>query len=261
MSGVINLADSSSYRERIYKNYTQNIQNKPNEFEPGAAGRLARARDYYLRGWLPESKQAKIVDLGCGAGELLYFFRQRAYENLCGVDVSPQQVEVATPVVPSVEMGNAIDFVEGAVGEYDLITAFDVIEHFQKHEVLRFLDGCQEALKPGGRLVLQTPNAETPWGTHHRYNDFTHEVCFNPNALTNLLQLCGLSEVEVRETGPVPAGYSAKSSVRWMLWQGIRAVLKFYNVVETGNSGSGVFTRVFLASGIRELPKETVSKQ
>jgi hypothetical protein len=69
---------------------------------------------------------------------------------------------------------------------------------------LRFLAASFAALKPGGRLVLQTPNADSPFGVAMRYSDFTHEICFNPNALARLLALHGFGAIEVRELAPVP---------------------------------------------------------
>ena len=153
--------------------------------------------------------------------------------------------------MPDVREQNVLEFLEANRGAFDLITGLDIVEHFSKPEVLRFLDGCFSALKPGGRLILQTPNADSPWGTVHRYNDFTHEVCFNPNALNRLLALAGFTRIEARETGPVAFGYSLKSSVRFMIWQTIRAGLKLWNLAETGGAGSGVFTRVFLISAIK----------
>jgi hypothetical protein len=114
-----------------------------------------------------------------------------------------------------------------------------------------FLDLCHEALRPGGRLILQTPNADTPWGTHLRYGDFTHEVCFQQNSLKYLLQLCGFSGIEHREMGPVPWGYSLASSLRHLAWRTIRLGLQLYNLAETGSPGSGTFTRVFLISAIK----------
>ena len=116
---------------------------------------------------------------------------------------------------------------------------------------LAFLDGCCAALRPGGRLILQTPNAETPWGADIRYGDFTHEVCFRSNSLGRLMCLTGFVNIAGREQGPVPKGYSTASTVRWILWRLIRLSLQFYNVVETGAPGSGVFTRVFLMSGVK----------
>jgi hypothetical protein len=85
----------------------------------------------------------------------------------------------------------------------------------------------------------------------HRYNDFTHETCFNPNALSRLMRLAGFQGIESREMGPVPFGYSLKSTLRAGAWQGLRTVLKIWNVAECGSAGSGIFTRVFLISGTR----------
>jgi len=95
-----------------------------------------------------------------------------------------------------------------------LITGFDIVEHFYKDEVLRFLDAAFAALKPGGRLILQTANADGPWGAQHRYGDFTHEVGFNTNSLGRLLRLTGFESVASRECGPPPCGYSIVSSIR-----------------------------------------------
>jgi hypothetical protein len=55
----------------------------------------------------------------------------------------------------------------------------------------------------------------------------------------------------VREQGPIPFGYSAVSTVRFVIWQAIRTGLKFWNIAETGESGNGVLTRVFLVSAIK----------
>lgn len=238
------------YRARIYENYATNFQDAPRIFDENAAWHWGRTYRYYLRGRLPEKKSAKIVDLACGGGKLLYFFKRMGYKNITGVDISPDQVKLARQVMPNVKEANVLDWLESHQADFDLITGLDIIKHFHKPEVLRFLDACFEALKPGGRLVLQTPNADT-WGTVHRYNDFTHEVGFNSNAFAWLLALVGFKRIELREQGPVPTGHSMKSSIRYLIWQSIRSGLKLCNLAETGGAGSGVFTRVFLISGNR----------
>jgi SAM-dependent methyltransferase len=240
----------SSYRQRIYENYASGFQDGPGDFDFAEAQRWGTPYDYRFRGWLPASRDAAIVDLGCGRGKLLYFFLQRGYTKLSGVDVSPEQVKLARQVTPDVVEANVMDFLKNHQQDFDLITGLDIIEHFHKDEVLHFLDLCYAALRPGGRLILQTPNAESPWGSGIRFGDFTHEVCFNPNSLLPLLALCGFRKLEARETGPVPWGHSAPSTLRYVAWQGIRAVLKFWNLAE-GCAGSGVFTRVFIASGVK----------
>ncbi len=146
---------------------------------------------------------------------------------------------------------NVIDHLETNPGRYDLITGFDIIEHFQKDEVLRFLDGAFGALRSGGRLILQTPNSESPLGGEKRYGDFSHEVSFTPHSLERLMRLAGFTDIKLRECNPVPYGYSLFSTVRAVLWQLIRMFLMAYNLIETGGAGSGILTRIFLASGVR----------
>ncbi len=242
---------SVDYRTRIYERYASRFQSAPEVFDREAARRWGRAYRHYLRGWLPPSRDARILDVACGGGKLLQFFIDAGFQDVHGVDISPEQVALARQVTPNVAQANVLDFLADHPGRFELIAGLDIVEHFRKDEVLIFLDRCFAALKPGGRLVLQTPNAESPWGTHHRYNDLTHELGFNPNALTRLLALVGFSAAEAREMGPVPWGYSTASTLRWIGWQLIRAGLKAWNLAETGDSGSGVFTRVFLVSAER----------
>jgi len=242
---------SSNYRERIYASYGKNFQDAPENFDYNASLQWGKARRYHLRGWLPESKTARILDLACGGGKLLHFFVEQCYQRVEGVDISPDQVALSSQVTPNVTQGNAIEFLEANSGQFDLITGFDIIEHLYKDEALRFLDAAYAALKPGGRLILQTPNAEGPWGAQHRYNDFTHELGFNPNALGRLLRVTGFSSNEARECAPPPYGLSLFSSIRFILWQVIRLQLMAWNLIETGTTGDRVFTRVFLITGIK----------
>jgi hypothetical protein len=158
---------------------------------------------------------------------------------------------IARQVCQDVFETNVLDYLASHPGTFDLITGLDIIEHFDKDEVFRFLDGCFAALKPGGRLILQTPNAESPWGMAMRFGDITHEVCFTPDALSRLFMMSSFSNTEIREQGPVPLGYSIKSSIRFLIWRVIRRLFILWNIAETGGSGSGVFTRVFLVTGTR----------
>ncbi len=241
----------STYRDRIYASYGKNFQDAPENFDHNASLRWGKARRYHLRGWLPESKTARIVDLACGGGKLLHFFVEQGYQRVEGVDISPDQVALSRQVTPNVTQGDVIEFLEANSGQFDLITGFDIIEHLYKDEALLFLDAAYAALKPGGRLILQTPNAGVPWGAQVRYGDFTHELGFNPHALGRLLRVTGFCSSEARECAPPPYGLSLFSSIRFMLWQVIRLQLMARNLIETGSEGDRVFTRVFLITGIK----------
>ncbi len=241
----------TGYRQRIYASYGKTIQSVVGTFDEESARRWGAARDWYLRGWLPQDKDAQIADLACGGGKLLFFFDSKGYKNIRGVDISPYQIDLSLQVTPHVVQAEATAFLEENPGEFDLITGFDIIEHLYKDEALRFLDAAYRALRIGGRLILQTPNADSPWAAQLRYGDFTHEVAFSPNALERLLRLVGLTDIERRECDPPPFGYSIASTLRSALWQVIRLGLSACTLIETGATGDGVWTRVFLASGVR----------
>lgn len=240
------------YRQRIYSKYASCFQDSKQTFDITAANKWGKAYDSYLKGWLPSQKNANILEIACGSGRLLHFFKARKYTNITGVDISPEQISLAKQVTQNVVEINAIEFLETKDKTYDLIVSLDVLEHFRKNEALHYLDACFNALKPNGRLVLQTCNADSPWGLMLLYGDFTHEVCFNDNSLAGLLKLVGFQHVESRETGPVIHGFA--SALRYVIWQGIRIVLKICNLAETGSSGSGVFTRTFLITGLKPTP-------
>ncbi len=240
----------TDYRNKIYECYASRMQDAAPVFDEANAVRWGRAYDTFLRGWLPKKKDAAILDVACGGGKLLYFFKSRGYTYLQGVDVSPEQVALSRQVTENINETNAINYLEEHQATYDLITGLDIIEHFKKDEILRFLYACYSPLKSGGRLILQTPNAESPWGMKIRYGDFTHEVGFDTNSLRQLLTLVGFSEITAREAGPVVHGLV--SLWRFMIWKVIWSLLALWNLAETGDVGSGIYTRVFLISGIKK---------
>jgi 2-polyprenyl-3-methyl-5-hydroxy-6-metoxy-1,4-benzoquinol methylase len=245
------------YRSRIYERYRTNFQEAPATFSEQAALRWGHGYRYYLRNWLPANKDAAIVDVACGGGKLLYAFKSMQYRNVIGVDISSEQVKLARQVVSAVDEANALDWLEAHPSAFDLITGLDIIEHLYKPEILRFLDASYNGLKPGGRIILQTPNAESPSGGSIRYGDFTHEVGLTPKLLLQLLHLSGFQDVRVRETGPVPLGYSIASSMRFLIWQCLRVGLLLWNLAETGSAGSGIFTRIFLITGLKGSQRQS----
>ena len=240
----------TNYRKRIYAEYASRFQDADLVFDIAAANRWGCSYDSYLKGWMPEQKDSAILEVACGDGRLLHFFKTRGYSNLTGVDISPEQVRLARQVLENVFESDALEFLEAKNKTYDLIIGLDIVEHFKKDELFPFLDACYHGLRPGGCLILQTPNAESPWGLMHRYHDLTHELAFDPNSLKRLLAIVGFSKITSREAGPVVHGVISLG--RYLIWRAIRAGLTLWNLAETGSKGSGIYTRVFLISGIKQ---------
>jgi 2-polyprenyl-3-methyl-5-hydroxy-6-metoxy-1,4-benzoquinol methylase len=237
---------ASDYRKMVFDNYS--TFRAKDLATPEQQRRYRKACSYYLRGWLPDNRRARVVDVACGEGSLLAALRDFGYQDVSGIDISAEQVALARQVCPDVQMGDVLEFLAAHAGCFDFIAAMDIMEHLPKSMVMPFMARCFTALRPGGRLVVQVPNGDSPWAGALRYADLTHELSYSPALMEKLLKRQGFVDIELRPAGPVPWGYSWASALRAGLWQVFRGLCWFWTLVETGSGGPGVFTRVFLAS-------------
>ena len=78
--------------------------------------------------------------------------------------------------------------IDEAVGEYDLVCAFELIEHLELRAAGHMAQRMYELTSPGGRVVLTTPNIFYPPAF---MRDATHVTPFCYDELGGLLQLAG----------------------------------------------------------------------
>ncbi len=237
----------SSYRERIYQHY---VHARPHSLAPATIDGLRPRKPYLekiIRNHFPSDKDALISDLGCGHGALIYFAQKAGYTNIVGTDTSPEQVAEAKRLgIEGVHEGELMEALRSIPdNSHDVIIAFDVIEHFNKEELLPFVDEVYRVLRTGGKWIIHCPNGESPFASRMRYWDFTHEQAFTRTSLAQLLLASGFSEVNSYEDTPIPHGL--KSLIRFVCWKGIRAVLRFWLAAETGGGEKEcIFTQNFL---------------
>ncbi len=242
----------NDYRKKIYKDYADVFKNSSGLFDQETTLKWQPCLEYYLRNWLPIEKNSPIIDLGCGEGRVIYLLKRMDYTNVKGVDISESQLKIARQVNDRVESSDVLEYLQNTTEKYDIILAFDLIEHLSKNEVLDFINLCKMRLNIHGRLVLQTPNASSPFFGEVRYGDFTHELGFTPKLLSQLLIRAGFTNIESRETGPIPRGYSLKSTIRFGIWQIIRTLFWLITLIETGGDEQRIYTRVFIQSGVKK---------
>ncbi len=209
---------------------------------------LAFAGQNYLRwidGWVPNSASKSALDLGCGTGPMIYLLASRGVQRIVGVDLCREELDIVHSHVASAELHHAdvLTYLKSAPDEtFDFICAMNLLEHLPNDVLFGTLKECRRALKAGGSLVAMVPNAQSPFGGMTRYWDMTHQNAFTPASIRQLATVSGFAtgDVEFRDCGPRPHGL--KSTVRYVLWQGIRAFVAGWLMIETASTKSGIYS-------------------
>jgi SAM-dependent methyltransferase len=213
----------TDFKSRIYKSYrTTTSQNQYRPSHQKAGGEISFIFEHRWGRFLPTDRKSSILDLACGSGEFLTFLRQRGYKQLHGIDLSPEQVQAAHAIgLANVQEADAFTFLKQAKEQYAVISAFSFLEHLTRDELFELLDTVVNALQPGGLFLGLVPNAKGPFGAFVRYADITHEESFTPESIIQIASAIGLAPVYIGECGPIPHG--PVSSLRWLVWQFMRA--------------------------------------
>lgn len=164
--------------------------------------------------FLPNKKQMRILDIGCGTGDFLLYVQSKNYKNFLGVDISKEQVDFCkkhiTPKVQLIE--SLVSFLKEKKKSFDFILMNDIIEHIEKEEIIDTLSLILASLKPNGVVVIRTVNLKNRWGMAVRYMDFTHTAGFTEESLKQVMQVAGFTNVLlVEEKHPI---HDIKSLIR-----------------------------------------------
>lgn len=114
------------------------------------------------------SKGARILDVGCGSGMTLHFFRKFGYKKSFGVDISRNSLEVCKKLF-NLSIGRDIfpmDATQLRYGEktFDLVFSDGLLEHFENPTRI-IKEMCR--VSKNHVLILQ-PNPSSPFGTLKR---------------------------------------------------------------------------------------------
>jgi len=136
----------------------------------------------------------KVLEIGHGEGYGTHRIAEKA--DVIGIDIDPRIVEYASkkygPELFRLYDGSHIPFDDN---HFDAACMFQVIEHIV--EDVAILREVRRVLKPGGILILTTPNrvmrvpyGEMPWNIEHIRE-------YYPEELTAICKQAGFSKVEM----------------------------------------------------------------
>jgi 2-polyprenyl-3-methyl-5-hydroxy-6-metoxy-1,4-benzoquinol methylase len=137
-----------------------------------------------------------VLDVGCGRGTFLELLRERGIEAV-GVDSSELAVETCRRKgFEQVYNDNALAFLESAEQQYMGIYCGHIIEHMAPDVADRLITLAWRALRPGGRLVLVTPNPlDLRVMSEYFWLDTTHVRPYPLVLLKSMLRSVGFASI------------------------------------------------------------------
>jgi 2-polyprenyl-3-methyl-5-hydroxy-6-metoxy-1,4-benzoquinol methylase len=144
--------------------------------------------------------EGRLLEIGCSTGELLD--AARSSFTVAGVEADERTSRAARMRGLEVFNGALCDagFPEG---HFDVAAMYHVIEHVPSPR--REVRELRRIIKPGGWLILETPNISTVWyrllGARWRQFIPDHIFFFTPQTLTRLCENGGFEVRELRSVG------------------------------------------------------------
>jgi 2-polyprenyl-3-methyl-5-hydroxy-6-metoxy-1,4-benzoquinol methylase len=144
--------------------------------------------------FLPALACGQLLDIGCGNGSFLAGMRERGWE-VQGLEPDSEAADLARKRHGLKVITGTLEETSLSVSSVDAITLNHVIEHVP--DPVGLLSECRRILKPGGKLVVATPNVESlahrMSGVRWQHLDPPRHLClFSSRALTACVEKAGL---------------------------------------------------------------------
>jgi O-antigen chain-terminating methyltransferase len=139
-----------------------------------------------------------ILDLGCGRGEWLEVLSEHGYASR-GVDTNNVMVGEARALGLDAVEQDAIAYLRGLDSDsVSAVTSMHLVEHLPYEVLIRLVDEALRVLRPGGVLILETPNPENlTVGSYWFYMDPTHRNPIPPPLLQWVVEARGFEHVAI----------------------------------------------------------------
>lgn len=170
---------------------------------------------------------AHVLDLASGSGALALRLHDAGF-RVAGCDLVAENFALHGQVpftVANLNQGFADAFAE----RFDAITAVEIIEHLENPR--HFLRQCFALLRPGGRLILTTPNIDSPqaralwirtgafrWFTDHDYRLHGHIMPIPLWLLDHALREAGFGLDRLGSVGTYPAPFLSWWKMHLFAW-------------------------------------------
>ncbi|MBN1579133.1 MAG: class I SAM-dependent methyltransferase [Anaerolineae bacterium] len=139
----------------------------------------------------------RVVDLGCGYGDFVELLVEQGIGAI-GVDADSVACQAAQARDLVVVNQDVFEYLSGLPAEsVDGVFAAHLVEHLAFEQVLELIRSAYRVLKPGGVIVLATPDPRSLYAHLDMfYLHFGHVTFYHPRLLCFFLEYAGLDRPE-----------------------------------------------------------------
>ncbi|MFH8134999.1 methyltransferase domain-containing protein [Pantoea osteomyelitidis] len=138
------------------------------------------------------------LDLGCGRGEWLEMVRELGFKEI-GVDLDDGMLNYCHELNLNVEKKDALEILASFPDDsVAIVSSFHLVEHIGFNNVNELVKQALRVLKPGGILIMETPNPENLIVSSNNYFlDPTHNNPIPRQLLSFLTEHAGFARTKI----------------------------------------------------------------
>lgn len=145
---------------------------------------------------------ARVLEAGSRTGDLLDLFRRKRGCEVYGLEPDLSLATFASQVLSLQVTHGLFETAEFQKDFFDLVILCHVLEH--AYSPTHWLEKVRLLLKKGGKLYIEAPNLDTPYGPLHDYFQNAHPYTFTPRTLNLMARKSGFS---ILKSSPYPPAY------------------------------------------------------
>jgi len=161
-------------------------------------------------------RDKRVLEIGFGNGGFLAWAKDEG-AAVTGLELNVEMRDAARR--------HGFTVSDASIGElarererFDVIVAFDVLEHWDTDELTENFGHIRNLLGEGGLFLARFPNGQSPFGRAYQHGDFTHKSTLTTYKIEYLAALAKLDIVRVDNACRVPSRPGTLGSLRqWWL--------------------------------------------